>query len=154
MEELFYWIISNELMSSPAITTIVKMVESLPDDLQEKVADHIREYIADLEDEQRWDASFKRTQENLVAAARKAKQEIAAGQSVPMDYEQLWSQQRCRPFGRIIENWAMKWEREQEKHTDCGQRTRFIHRYISSASTVKKEFGQSEWREAIVRWVF
>jgi hypothetical protein len=76
-------------MSSPAITTIVKMVESLPDDLQEKVADHIREYIADLEDEQRWDASFKRTQENLVAAARKAKQEIAAGQSVPMDYEQL-----------------------------------------------------------------
>ncbi len=76
-------------MSSPAITTIVKMVESLPDDLQEKVAEHIREYIADLEDEQQWDSSFKRTQENLVAAARKAKQEIAAGESVPMDYEQL-----------------------------------------------------------------
>jgi hypothetical protein len=76
-------------MSSPAITTIVKMVESLPDDLQEKVADHLREYIVDLEDEKRWDASFKRTQENLVAAARKAKQEIAAGKSVPMDYEQL-----------------------------------------------------------------
>ncbi|HEY9771431.1 MAG TPA: hypothetical protein V6C71_23550 [Coleofasciculaceae cyanobacterium] len=76
-------------MSSPAITTIVKMVESLPDDLQEKVAEHIREYIADLEDEKQWDTSFKRTQENLVAAARKAKQEIAAGKSVPMDYEQL-----------------------------------------------------------------
>jgi hypothetical protein len=76
-------------MSSPAITIIVKMVESLPDDLQEKVAEHIREYIADLEDEQRWDASFKQTQKNLVAAARKAKQEIAAGQAVPMDYEQL-----------------------------------------------------------------
>lgn len=76
-------------MSSPAITTIVKMVESLPDDLQEKVAEHIREYIADLEDDKRWDDSFKRTQENLVAAARKAKQEIAAGKSVPMDYEQL-----------------------------------------------------------------
>ena len=76
-------------MSSPAITTIVKMIESLPDDLQEKVADHLREYIADLEDEKRWDTSFKRTQSSLVAAARKAKQEIAAGQSVPMDYEQL-----------------------------------------------------------------
>jgi hypothetical protein len=76
-------------MSSPAITTIVKMVESLPDDLQEKVAEHIRDYVADLEDEQRWDASFKRTQMNLVAAARKAKQEIAAGQAIPMDYEQL-----------------------------------------------------------------
>jgi hypothetical protein len=76
-------------MSSPAVTTIVKMVESLPDDLQEKVADHIRDYIADLEEERRWDDSFKRTQEGLVAAARKAKQEIAAGKALPMDYEQL-----------------------------------------------------------------
>lgn len=76
-------------MSSPAITTIVKMVESLPDDLQEKVAEHLREYIADLEEEKRWDASFGRTQDKLIAAARKAKQDIAAGLSVPMDYEQL-----------------------------------------------------------------
>jgi len=76
-------------MSSPAVTTIVKMVESLPDDLQEKVADHLRDYIADLEEENRWDESFKRTQEGLVAAARKAKQEIAAGKALPMDYEQL-----------------------------------------------------------------
>lgn len=76
-------------MSSAAITTLVKMVESLPDDLQEKVVEHIRDYIADLEDEKRWDVSFERAQNSLVAAARKAKQEIAAGQSVPMDYEQL-----------------------------------------------------------------
>jgi hypothetical protein len=76
-------------MTSPAITTIVKMVESLPDDLQERVADHIREFISDLEDEKLWDASFKRTQDNLVAAARQAKQEIAAGKSVPMDYDKL-----------------------------------------------------------------
>ncbi|RAM49246.1 MAG: hypothetical protein C6Y22_23115 [Hapalosiphonaceae cyanobacterium JJU2] len=76
-------------MSSAAIATIMKMVESLPDDLQEKVVEHIRDYIADLEDEKRWDVSFERTQDNLVAAARKAKQEIAAGQSVPMDYEQF-----------------------------------------------------------------
>jgi hypothetical protein len=76
-------------MSSAAIATIVKMVESLPDELQEKVVEHIRDYLADLEDEKLWDTSFQRTQSNLVAAARKAKQEIAAGQSVPMDYEQL-----------------------------------------------------------------
>jgi hypothetical protein len=76
-------------MSSAAIATIVKMVESLPDELQEKIIEHIRDYIVDLEDEKRWDASFQRTQGNLVATARQAKQEIAAGQSVPMDYEQL-----------------------------------------------------------------
>ncbi len=76
-------------MSSAAVATLIKMVESLPDELQEKVIDHIRDYIADLEDEKRWDASFQRTEANLVAAARKAKQEIVAEQSVPLDYEQL-----------------------------------------------------------------
>ncbi len=69
-------------MSSTAITTIVKMVESLSDDLQERVAEHIREYIADLEDEARWESSFKKSQHSLVAAARQAKQEIAEGLSV------------------------------------------------------------------------
>jgi hypothetical protein len=79
----------EKFMSSAAITTIVKMVESLPDDLQEKVIAHIRDYITDLEDEKRWDNSFKQTQDNLVAAAQKVRQEIAAGQSMPLDYEQL-----------------------------------------------------------------
>ncbi len=76
-------------MSSSAITTIVKMVESLSEDLQERVAEHIREYIADLEDETRWESSFKKSQDNLVTAARQAKHEIAEGRSMPMNYEQL-----------------------------------------------------------------
>ena len=76
-------------MSSPSIATIVKMVESLPTELQEQVVDHVRDYLAEVEEEKRWDNSFKRTKDNLVAAARKAKAEIAAGMSTPMDYEQL-----------------------------------------------------------------
>jgi hypothetical protein len=76
-------------MSSAAITTIVKMVESLPDDLQERVSEHIREYIADLEDEAKWDSSFQRSHTNLVAAAQQAKRKIAEGKSVPMDYDRL-----------------------------------------------------------------
>ncbi len=76
-------------MSSTAITTIVKMVESLPDNLQERVSEHIREYIADLEDESKWESSFQKPHPNLVAAARKAKQEIAEGKSVPMNYDSL-----------------------------------------------------------------
>lgn len=64
-------------MSSTVVTTIVKMVESLPDELQEQVANYLREFIADLNDEVRWDTSFERSQSSLVAAAQKAKQEIA-----------------------------------------------------------------------------
>jgi hypothetical protein len=48
-------------MSSTAITTIVKMVESLPDDLQEKVVEHIRDYMTDLADERLRDASLSQT---------------------------------------------------------------------------------------------
>ena len=76
-------------MSSTAINTIVKMLESLSSDLQEQVAEHICEYITNLEDEARWESSFKKSQHSLVAAARQAKQEIAEGRSIPMDYEQL-----------------------------------------------------------------
>jgi hypothetical protein len=72
-------------MSSAAITTIVKMVESLPNDLQERVSEH----IADLEDEAKWESSFQRSYTNLVAAAQRAKQEIAEGKSVLMDYGRI-----------------------------------------------------------------
>jgi|GEM_PF-415893 len=76
-------------MSSTAIHTVVKMMESLPIEIQDRVAEHLREYLSDLQDEVRWDESFRRTQNKLVDAARRAKQEIAEGQSSAMDYEQL-----------------------------------------------------------------
>lgn len=76
-------------MSSAAITTVVKMMESLPVDVQDRVAEHLREYIDELQAEIRWSESFQRTQQKLVAAAKRAKQEIAEGKSVPMDYDQL-----------------------------------------------------------------
>ncbi len=76
-------------MSSPAITTVVKMVESLPVDVQDQVADHLREYINELQDEIQWSKSFERTQQKLVAAAQRAKQEIAEGKATTLDYDQL-----------------------------------------------------------------
>ncbi|MFB2838303.1 hypothetical protein [Floridanema evergladense] len=76
-------------MSSPAITTVIAMMESLPEALQEQVAEHLREYIADLEDEIKWDKSFQKTQQQLIKAARRAKQEIAEGKANLLDYEQL-----------------------------------------------------------------
>ena len=68
-------------MSSTAIHTVVKIMESLPAEIQERVAEHIREYVSNLQDEARWDESFLKTQNNLIAAAHRAKQEIADGQA-------------------------------------------------------------------------
>ncbi len=76
-------------MSSTAIATVIKMMESLPEPVQDQVVDHLREYLEDLQDELQWDSLFKKTQQQLVAAARRAKQEIAEGHAKPMDYDQL-----------------------------------------------------------------
>lgn len=68
---------------------MVKIVESLPDSQQEPLIEHLREYIADIQDELQWNQSFERTQSQLVAAAKLAKQQIAQCQAQAMDYEQL-----------------------------------------------------------------
>ncbi|RKU28896.1 hypothetical protein C6499_09730 [Candidatus Poribacteria bacterium] len=71
--------------------TEIEMFKSQIDELQS----HIRmceiqiEQLEELQDELRWDASFDRTQEQLMAAARRAKQEIAEGKSEPMDLDRL-----------------------------------------------------------------
>jgi hypothetical protein len=75
-------------VSSPQISTLVKIMESLPVSLQERVTDHLREYINDLQDEIKWDNSFAKSQSKLVAAARIAKQEIAEGKAVVLDFNQ------------------------------------------------------------------
>lgn len=64
-------------------------MESLPASLQERVTDHLREYINDLQDEIKWDNSFAKSQSKLVDAARLAKQEIAEGKAVALDFNQL-----------------------------------------------------------------
>lgn len=77
-------------VSSPQISTLVKIMESLPVSLQERVTEHLREYINDLQDEIKWDNSFAKSQSKLVAAAKIAKQEIAEGKAVVLDFNQLW----------------------------------------------------------------
>ncbi len=76
-------------VSSPQISTLIKIIESLPVSLQERVTEHLREYISDLQDDIKWDNSFSKSQSKLVAAARRAKQEIAEGKAVDLDYNQL-----------------------------------------------------------------
>lgn len=66
------------------------MIESLPENAQNRVLEHLQEYIQDLEEELKWEQSFKKTESNLIAAAKRAKQEIAEGLSEPMDYEKFF----------------------------------------------------------------
>jgi hypothetical protein len=76
-------------MVTPAVNTIIKMIEQLPEADQERVAEHLREYLATLEDEEKWDEAFAKTQDKLVHAAREARRQIAEGESEPMDFDKL-----------------------------------------------------------------
>lgn len=76
-------------MSSATITTVITMLESLPESVQDRVVEHLREYLTDMQDELVWDAQFKRTQPQLIAAARRARQQIVEGLAQPLDYDQL-----------------------------------------------------------------
>ena len=64
-------------------------MESPLEALQNQIVEYLREYIAVLEDELRWEASFNSTQDQLIAAARRANQEIAEGKAEPMDLDRL-----------------------------------------------------------------
>ncbi|MBI5652684.1 MAG: hypothetical protein HZC40_19900 [Chloroflexi bacterium] len=76
-------------MASATIATVIQMMETLPEAAQEQVVEHLREYLLDLQDEMEWDSLVRKSQPQLVAAARRAKKEIAEGLAKPLDYNQL-----------------------------------------------------------------
>jgi hypothetical protein len=66
---------------SKATETVVKMIESLPEAVQERVVEELRALVEDARDEAKWDMLLERKKDSLVAAARKARKEIAAGKA-------------------------------------------------------------------------
>jgi hypothetical protein len=74
------------------IDAAIEMMESLPENLQQQVAEYLKEYIADLKDELQWEESFKKTQPQLVAAAQQAKQEIVLGDETLKSAEECFRQ--------------------------------------------------------------
>jgi len=75
-----------ENVASPAITTLIQIMETLPPTVQNQVIQHLQEYLLDLQDELQWDTRFAKTQSSLVTVTRQAKAEIAAGKATPLNY--------------------------------------------------------------------
>jgi len=68
---------------------MTKMMETLPETMQNQIVEHLQDYVAEVQDEIQWDVSFNKAQEQLIAAAQRARQEISAGDAEPLDYNQL-----------------------------------------------------------------
>ncbi len=73
---------------SAALETVIKLLESLPEEAQEQVVEALRHLVQEAQDEARWDSLLKRD-ERLSQAARTAREQIASGQATDMDYERL-----------------------------------------------------------------
>ncbi len=74
---------------SKTTETVVKMIESLPENAQERVVEELRNLVEDARDESRWDDLFEQKKAGLAAAARKARKDVAAGEATDMDYDKL-----------------------------------------------------------------
>ena len=76
-------------MKSETTMTMIKMLETIPEELQEQVVEHVRYYIEDILEDIKWNASFSKSQAKLVNAARKARKEIKEGKAVPLNHDAL-----------------------------------------------------------------
>jgi len=76
-------------MATTSITTLIKMMESLPETAQDQIVEHLRNYVEEMKDKMEWDDLFKNTQPQLSSAAKRARKEIADGLASPMDYDKL-----------------------------------------------------------------
>lgn len=76
-------------MAPATIETVTKMLESLPDPVQERAVEHLRQYLEDISDELRWDESFAKTSDKLEEAAQLAREQFLSGKTEPFDLERL-----------------------------------------------------------------
>ena len=76
-------------MESATTMTVIKILETIPKELQEQVVEHMRYYIEDILEETKWNKSFSKSQNKLVGAARKARKEIKEGKAVPLSQDAL-----------------------------------------------------------------
>ena len=65
------------------------MLESLPENKQEQVLNHLYNYITELQDEIKWDLLFKNSEKEISRIAREVKEEIKKGNIEDFDYDRL-----------------------------------------------------------------
>jgi hypothetical protein len=73
---------------SKTTETALKLLESLPEEAQERVVEQLRQLVQEAQDEARWEALLKQNK-RLLVAARKARHDVTAGKATDMDYERL-----------------------------------------------------------------
>jgi hypothetical protein len=79
----------GRIMVTPNVATVIKIIETLPESAQALVAQHLLDYLTDMQDDLRWDATYRQSQDKLMSAARCAHHQIAEGHAQPLDSDRL-----------------------------------------------------------------
>ena len=111
-------------------------------------------YIADLEDDIRWDIKFRNTQSELSKVAKKVRKEIVEGKMEELDYERLWGLILYLPSGKHMEGLTKMLKNRQENHTKYGKEIHFTHHCILNVSIKKRIYGHWGCHGVIGRYVF
>lgn len=74
-------------MKTNSINTVVKIMEQLPADIQENIENKIRNIASEINDEKKWQDSYKN--DNLIKFAQKVKEDIKKGNIEKMDFSKL-----------------------------------------------------------------
>lgn len=64
-------------MSFSNVTILTRKLESLPEEVRERVAGYLSEHFEEIRDEIRWDEQFKKSSNKLTEMARQAQKEIS-----------------------------------------------------------------------------
>ena len=127
---------------SPAIITIIQMMETLPLNLQNQIIQHLQNYLLDLQDDIRWETSFAKTETNLSPPPAKPNR-ISLPDKPPLSTMSNYRNPLfCRSFGKNIESLIQTFVKLPGKPTFSGQTTLFTLPYILNASTPQKAFGR------------
>ena len=76
-------------MSNNSVVTVTKMLEGLPQSVQDRAIEHLREYLDEITEEIRWDEGFASSSDKLSLAARRAREQFLTGKTEPLDLERL-----------------------------------------------------------------
>ncbi len=76
-------------MKNESLTTLEKMLEPLPEAAQQRIIEHVREYIAEMRSEWHWEGLYQERKLPLEKMARLAKQQISEGKARPLNLDEL-----------------------------------------------------------------
>ncbi|CAN5585442.1 hypothetical protein BH24ACI3_BH24ACI3_13190 [soil metagenome] len=77
------------MSTTTTVVTVTKMLEGLPQSVQDRAVEHLRKYLDEITDELRWDKSFANPSEKLKDAARRAREQFKEGKTEPLDLGRL-----------------------------------------------------------------